>query len=85
LEAKGCVSVDRRGSANVFTASLSREQLLQQRLSTLADEYCQGDTSPLVLALVRGQRLSHDDVTKLRELIEHLDQKRRRRQSPKKK
>jgi predicted transcriptional regulator len=72
LEAKGCVRCDRSGSAHVFAASASREQLLGQRLRDLADQLCGGAASPLLHALVEGNRLTADEVAELRRLLDRL-------------
>jgi predicted transcriptional regulator len=73
LEAKGHVRSDKGGSAHVFTAAVSREQLLGRRLRDLADQLCDGTTSPLLHALVEGSRLSPEEVAELRRLLDRLD------------
>src|SRR4030095_4737518 len=45
-----------------------REDLLGSSLSALADRVCDGTASPLVLALVRGQRFSADEIAHFRKL-----------------
>jgi BlaI family penicillinase repressor len=70
LQAKGYVASDTSGFAHVFRAAVSRDAVLRQRLTDLADEFCEGTAAPLVLALVEGQRLSHDELQQLRELID---------------
>ena len=59
---KGLVVRDTSGFAHVFSASLSREALVQQQLSDLADEYCGGRSAPLMLALVEGQGFSQEEI-----------------------
>ena len=49
-----------------------RCELLQQRLSDLADTFCEGTTSPLMLALVEGSQLSPNEIAQLRELLDRL-------------
>lgn len=73
LREKGYVDADRSDTAHVFQSIVSRDDLLSQGLSTLADRICDGTASPLVHALVRGQRLSADDVARLRALLDDLD------------
>src|SRR5437588_857092 len=68
LREKGCVASDRSGAAHVFSAAVTREQLLQHGLSDLADRICDGTASPLVHALVQRGKLSADDVNELRKL-----------------
>jgi BlaI family transcriptional regulator, penicillinase repressor len=72
LMAKGYVVADRTGPAHVYRAAVSRGELLQQRLSDLADTFCEGTTSPLMLALVEGSQLSPNEIAQLRELLDRL-------------
>jgi BlaI family transcriptional regulator, penicillinase repressor len=73
LAAKGIVASDKTGPAHVFRAAVSREQLLQQRLTDLADQLCDGTASPLLLALVEGQKLSADEIDRFRRLLDDLE------------
>ena len=72
LRDKGYVAADRRGPAHVFRALVTRDELLGSSLSALADRICDGTASPLVLALVRGRRLSAGDIADLRKLLDDL-------------
>ena len=78
LEQKGCVACDRSGFAHVFTAAVSRDQMVQQRLASLADDFCDGTRVPLMLALVDGQKFSEDEIDQFRQLIDQLDSGRTR-------
>jgi BlaI family penicillinase repressor len=73
LVAKSYVLTDRGGAAHVFRAAISRNELLQQKLNNLAETYCEGVSSPLVLALVEGSQLSSDDIAALREMLDRLE------------
>lgn len=73
LLAKGYVSADRTGSAHVYRAAVSRGELLQQRLTDLADTFCEGTTSPLVLALVEGSDFTPEEIARFRELLDRLE------------
>src|SRR4029078_224336 len=77
LRDKGYVEDDRTGAAHVSRSVVSRGELLRHGLSTLADRVWDGTASPLVLALVKGQRLSREDVAELRRLLDALAQNRR--------
>lgn len=79
LRDKGYVDTDRSGTAHVFRSVVSREELLTHGLSTLADRVCDGTASPLVLALVKGRKLSKDDVAELRRLLDDLERPDRKR------
>lgn len=72
LLAKGYVGSDRSGSAHVYRAMVSRGELLQQQLSDLAETYCEGTTSPLMLALVEGAQFTSAEIAQFRELLDKL-------------
>jgi BlaI family penicillinase repressor len=73
LEAKGYAASDKTGLAHVFRPTVSRETLLSQRLTRLVDEVCEGTATPLVHALVRGQKFSKDDIARFRELLDDIE------------
>ncbi len=76
LLAKGCVSSDTAGSAHIFRAEASRDDLLQDRLKVLADELCEGASAPLVLALVKNHAFSPEEIAKFRAILDaHGDPK----------
>ena len=72
LKDKGYVGADRREQAHQFRANVSREDLLGSSLAALADRVCDGTASPLVLALVKGQRFSADEIAAFRKLLDDL-------------
>jgi predicted transcriptional regulator len=72
LREKGYVAADRRDTAHVFRAVVTREELLGSSLSALADRICDGTASPLMLALVRGRRFSADEIAHFRRLLDDL-------------
>ena len=79
LEQKRCVTCDRSGFAHVFAAAVSLDELMQQRLTSLADDFCDGTRVPLMLALVDGQKFSDDEIEQFRDLIDQLETGRRKR------
>ena len=80
LEAKGYVASDKTGLAHVFRPAVSRDRLLRQRLKDLANQLCEGTATPLVLALVEGQRFRPDEIQQFRELLDRLESQRKRGQ-----
>ncbi len=72
LESKGFVASDRGGPAHVYRAAVSREQLLQDRLSDLSRQLCKGTASPLVMALVEGVRFTPEEIEQFRRLLDEL-------------
>ena len=73
LREKGFVAADRRDTAHVFRAVVTRDELVGSSLSQLADRICDGTASPLLLALVRDPRLSAADIAHLRKLLDELE------------
>lgn len=76
LENKGVVESRKVGRANVFSASLSREEYLDQHLENLAERVFDGNKAPLMIALVENQALSKDEIARLRALLDRLDDAR---------
>jgi predicted transcriptional regulator len=72
LEAKGCISRDRRERAHRFTALVSREAFLADRLRALAEQVCGGAMAPLATALLRSAELTAEDRDELRRLVDEL-------------
>ncbi len=75
LEKKGYVSSDKSGFAFVFRAAVSRDDLVRQRLTEVADELCEGEWSPLLLAFAQQKKLTDKDVGELQKLIDALASK----------
>lgn len=79
LESKGHVHSDKSGSAHLYRAAVSREELLSRRLRELADQFCEGTASPLLLALVGDSRLTAEEIKQLRQLLDELEPPKRPR------
>jgi BlaI family penicillinase repressor len=62
-------------SALVFRAIVTREQVLREGLSDLADRVCDGTASPLVHALVQGHKFTAEDIAHFRKLLDDLEGK----------
>jgi predicted transcriptional regulator len=77
LEAKGYVSSDKSSLAHVFRPAVTREKLLRQRLKDLANQLCEGTATPLVLALVEGQRFTAAEISQFRQLLDQLETKKK--------
>ncbi len=82
LESKACVSRSKQGRVNVFTASVSRGELIARRLRATADALCDGSLAPVLTQLVGDAELSGDEIDELRRLIDRLGQDRRRGHEP---
>lgn len=78
LRDKGYVTQAKQetGMAHMFTAVVTREQLLGRQLTELAEQVCDGTASPLVQALVNSRQLKHEDIAYLRRMLEELEQRK---------
>ena len=72
LRDKGYVAADRRETAHLFRAVVTRDELLGSTLAALADRVCDGTASPLVQALVGGRRFSAGEIAHFRKLLDDL-------------
>ncbi|WP_435005337.1 BlaI/MecI/CopY family transcriptional regulator [Tundrisphaera lichenicola] len=70
LAGKGCVASDSSAIPHVYRATVSREDLLGRRLREAADELCDGETAPLVLALVERHRFTAEELARFQDLID---------------
>jgi predicted transcriptional regulator len=76
LQAKGYVKSDKTELAHVFKPAVTRDRLMRRRLKDLADALCDGAATPLVLALVEGERFSAQELEQFRRLLDELEAKR---------
>lgn len=72
LEAKGYVRVDRGANVLTFTAAVERERLIQRRLRDVADKLCGGSLTPLLLNLVRAEKLTPAELEELNRVLADL-------------
>ena len=71
LQAKGYAAAEAgAGPAHVFRASVTREDVLGQRLRDTAEEFCDGAAAPLLLALVQANRFSAEELSRFRRLLD---------------
>ena len=73
LEQKRYVASDKSDLAHVFRARVSRERVTRSRLKTLLTQLYDGAAGPLVLQLLRTERLTPDEIEELQKLVERLD------------
>jgi predicted transcriptional regulator len=78
LQAKGHVVCQADAPVRLFTATVSRDELISRRLLDVADKLCDGSLTPLLVNLVRAKPLSERELQELRELIKELSKQQRR-------
>lgn len=70
LAAKRFLVSDPSTIPHVYRATVTRDELLERRLKDAADELCDGQAAPLVLALVQGNRFSPEELARLRQMLD---------------
>lgn len=75
LEQKGLVSSDKSELAYVYRAKVSRKRITRSRVKRLLQQLYDGAAGPLVLELIRSERLTAQEIDELHKLIERLDVK----------
>jgi BlaI family penicillinase repressor len=75
LQDKGYVKHSRQRGVLVFTALVSRDELMNRRLREVADKLCGGALTPLVMNLVRSEPLTAGELDELQTFIN--EQRRR--------
>lgn len=74
LEHKGFVASDKSGTAFVYRATVTRDRVSNSRVNTLLEQMYDGAAGPLVLQLIRNERLTSDEISQLQKMIDALDQ-----------
>ena len=73
LETKGYVARARELVPHKFCAAVRRDELIGRRLQATAEKLCGGSLTPLLMHLVRVQKLDARQRQELRDLIDQLD------------
>ena len=73
LEQKRYVTSDKSDLAYVYRAKVTRERVIRSRLKALVSQLYDGAAGPLVLQLVRTERLKPEEIEELHKLIDELD------------
>jgi BlaI family transcriptional regulator, penicillinase repressor len=79
LEKKGYVVRDSREATHRFNASITRDDLLGQRLDSLAEELCSGSRTPILMNLFHGRKLTESERKELRRFLGDLIGKQSKR------
>ena len=79
LESKGFVSRDASQMTHRFSAELTQEQLIEMRLSDVAADLCDGDSTPLVMNLLKNRKYSARERRQLHALFDELFGKNRKK------
>jgi predicted transcriptional regulator len=72
LETKDCVRREKQGRVNIFTATVSRTELVSRRLRETADALCDGSLAPLLSHLVEVSDPTPEEADTLQSLVDRL-------------
>ena len=75
LEQKGFAASNKSGMAYVYRARVSKERVSRSRLRSLVEQLYDGAAGPLVLQLMKSERLTPEEIDELQKLIEKLEGK----------
>ncbi len=70
---KQCVERNEATHAHLFSALVSRDDLVDRHIGSLMNRLCDGKATPLLLRLTHGAQLSADDIAHLRRVLDELD------------
>ncbi|MDP6544918.1 MAG: BlaI/MecI/CopY family transcriptional regulator [Phycisphaerae bacterium] len=73
LEDKGYVQRDRSLSVHLFSPAISRQTYAGQQLESLADTLTAGSFAPLITHLVEANRISPDEITRIRAILDEQE------------
>lgn len=75
LRDKGFVTTRKSGQAYLYKPKVTRERIVKSRLTDMVDQLFDGAAAPLVLQLMEQESFTSDEITRLRRLIDELDEK----------
>jgi BlaI family transcriptional regulator, penicillinase repressor len=70
LEAKGLATCDKSQMTYVYSPKVNKATVIKKRLKHLVDKLYDGESGPLVMHLLKSQKLSKDDITELQDIVE---------------
>jgi predicted transcriptional regulator len=74
LEAKECISRDRGGTVQVISPSIGRQELIEQRIQSMADQLCDGSIASLLTQLIDARKVPSAQRQALRAYLSRLDE-----------
>jgi BlaI family transcriptional regulator, penicillinase repressor len=76
LEQKGFVKSDKSGTAYVYRAAVTRNQITRSKLREMLDQLFDGEAAPLVLHLMKSEKFTSEEIAELHKMIDQLDARR---------
>lgn len=70
LESKGMAGSDKSKMSYVYWPKITRQQVVRRRVRQIVDKLYDGKGAPLVLHLLKNQRLSAGEVAEIRQMLD---------------
>jgi BlaI family penicillinase repressor len=70
LEAKGLATSDKSQMTYVYSPKITKQQVIKKRIKHLVDKLYDGQGSPLVMQLLKNQKLSKEDLSELQGIVD---------------
>jgi BlaI family transcriptional regulator, penicillinase repressor len=70
LESKGLATADKTQMTYVYSPKVPKQAIIKKRLKQIVDKLYDGESGPLVMHLLKSQKLSKEDLTELQDIVE---------------
>ena len=77
LESKGYVRARLDGRTRVYTPKVKPRTVIRETINDLIDRLFDGETLPLVQYLIEDRRISDEELSRLRDLLDRIEQESR--------
>jgi BlaI family transcriptional regulator, penicillinase repressor len=75
LHTKGYLSAKRQGRAMIYRPRVRPDEVIRETVNDLVNRLFDGQTIPLMQYLIRDSSISEQEIRKLREMIDELEDK----------
>lgn len=72
IEDKGLVDRDASATAHVFSPAITQDDLIARRLQNVAEDFCDGSHTPLLMNLLKNKKYSAKERKQLHDLVDEL-------------
>jgi predicted transcriptional regulator len=73
LEAKGYLAAQQEGRAKVYRAKVRPKTVVRELVEDFVQRVFQGDPLPLVQNIIQEQNISREDIDRLREMLDQME------------
>ncbi len=73
METKGFVKIDKKVSPHIYHATIDRESCQQKERESFLNRVYSGSTGDLIAAFLKEERISQEEIDKLRKLLDDME------------